>query len=142
VAGCTSVLSGSPQRNSAPIVHIFIALIKEKYSASSTSAAVAHDAFGKNNGDRKRPRRSLSGDHKNKHAPCRLPCGILIRMKWLLVMVLLLCSLAPACAFDTVRTQHFIFYARPDGQKPASILSVFVSETTVLFIKSLKLHWL
>ncbi len=38
-------------------------------------------------------------------------------------MALIICWLAPAFAFDTLRTQHFVFYAGPDGQKAAAYLA-------------------
>ena len=44
-------------------------------------------------------------------------------MKRLFVLVLMMCWLAPAFAFDTLRTQHFVFYAGPDGQKAAVYLA-------------------
>jgi hypothetical protein len=44
-------------------------------------------------------------------------------MKQLFVIVLLICWLAPAFAFETARTQHFVFYARPEGQKAAAYLA-------------------
>jgi hypothetical protein len=44
-------------------------------------------------------------------------------MKRLFVLLLIVCWLAPAFAFETLRTQHFVFYARPDGQKAAAYLA-------------------
>jgi hypothetical protein len=52
-----------------------------------------------------------------------MPCDILTSMKRLVVFVLMMCWLAPAFAFDTLRSQHFVFYAGPGGQKAAAYLA-------------------
>ena len=44
-------------------------------------------------------------------------------MKRLFILVLSVCWLAPAFAFDPLRTQHFVFYAGPEGQKAAAYLA-------------------
>ncbi|MBN2106365.1 MAG: hypothetical protein JW832_02995 [Deltaproteobacteria bacterium] len=44
-------------------------------------------------------------------------------MKRLFVLVLILCWLAPAFASAPLRTQHFVFYAGPEGQKAAAYLA-------------------
>ena len=61
-------------------------------------------------------------------------------MKRLLVIVLLLCSLAPAFAFDTVRTQHFVFYAQPEEQKAAAYLAQLADTTVETMAASLGLQ--
>jgi hypothetical protein len=61
-------------------------------------------------------------------------------MKRLFVSVLLICWLAPAFAFETVRTQQFVFYARPEGQKAAAYLAQNADTTMQTMAASLGLQ--